>query len=86
MLSAQFDLQTNPNKQMQLQETFPNSSFPPDLSKQSKCPETLTVFSESKLLRSMSFKMLNKLNPIFSQINMQLESELQLNTRLYRAA
>lgn len=36
MLSAQHDLQTNLNKQMQLQE---NSSFYPDLNKQPKCPE-----------------------------------------------
>lgn len=39
MLSAHSDLQTNLKKQNQLQEIFPNSSFVPDLSKQSKCSE-----------------------------------------------
>lgn len=39
MLSAQCDCQTNLNKQMQLQETFLNSHFVPDLSKQCECSE-----------------------------------------------
>lgn len=39
MLSAQCDCQTNLDKQMQLQETFLNSRFVPDLSKQCECSE-----------------------------------------------
>lgn len=37
MLSAQFDFQIDPNKQIQLPE---NSSLLPDSNKQSKCLET----------------------------------------------
>lgn len=76
MLSAHCDLQTNLNKQNQLQETFPNSSFVPDLSKQSKCSELyLRHFSVKVSFYELETETVNKHYPIFtnSQINTQLE-------------